>query len=295
MHYVGVVPRRAPGAAPLIAAALPLIAWRSSFAAGNVEREISHRIPRVVDADYEQEQGCCPNHEQRRRVEPGQRQCGGQRQQVSDKRQTRVENPVLQHGLITTGTTRAPGHDCRVDDADKAEQADYQCGVTELLPWRTDDRADQQHGHEVNDVGRSEGGDLLLPAGSRAIGDDRHYHELQPGQRAGRRADDYIKAFPFAEDFVGWHGSKLPDHRNSVQREGQRRNQTTAWKARQTRFEEMPATPFHFGPGLLIKAVAPRQFSVTAYSVAQVVIDIESGYYLLKGDDPVHRQAHTFF
>jgi len=32
-----------------------------------------------------------------------------------------------------------------------------------------------------------------------------------------------------------------------------------------------------------------------AYSVAQVVIDIESGYYLLKGDDPVHRQAHTFF
>ena len=57
----------------------------------------------------------------------------------------------------------------------------------------------------------------------------------------------------------------------------------------------MPATPFHFGPGLLLKAVAPRHFSVTAYSVAQVVIDIESGYYLLKGDDPVHRQAHTFF
>ena len=57
----------------------------------------------------------------------------------------------------------------------------------------------------------------------------------------------------------------------------------------------MPATPFHFGPGLLIKAVAPRHFSVAAYSVAQVVIDIESGYYLLKGDYPVHRQAHTFF
>ena len=56
----------------------------------------------------------------------------------------------------------------------------------------------------------------------------------------------------------------------------------------------MPATPFHFGPGLLIKAVAPSHFSVTAYSVAQVVIDIESGYYLLTGDYPVHRQAHTF-
>ncbi len=57
----------------------------------------------------------------------------------------------------------------------------------------------------------------------------------------------------------------------------------------------MPATPFHFGPGLLVKAVAPHHFSVAAYSVVQVVIDLESGYHLLRGDYPVHRQAHTFF
>ena len=56
----------------------------------------------------------------------------------------------------------------------------------------------------------------------------------------------------------------------------------------------MPATPFHFGPGLLVKAAAPRQFSMAAYSLAQVVIDIESGYYLLQHATPVHRQAHTF-
>ena len=56
----------------------------------------------------------------------------------------------------------------------------------------------------------------------------------------------------------------------------------------------MPATPFHFGPGLLVKAVAPRQFSMAAYSLAQVVIDIESGYYMLRGGTPVHREAHTF-
>lgn len=56
----------------------------------------------------------------------------------------------------------------------------------------------------------------------------------------------------------------------------------------------MPATPFHFGPGLLVKAAAPRHFSMAAYSLAQVVIDIESGYYLLKQATPVHRQAHTF-
>jgi hypothetical protein len=56
----------------------------------------------------------------------------------------------------------------------------------------------------------------------------------------------------------------------------------------------MPATPFHLGPGVLIKAAAPRQFSMAAYSLAQVVIDVESGYYLLRGEYPVHRQAHTF-
>lgn len=57
----------------------------------------------------------------------------------------------------------------------------------------------------------------------------------------------------------------------------------------------MPATPFHLGPGVLIKAVAPRQFSMAAYSVAQIVIDLESGYQLIKKQYPVHRDAHTFF
>jgi hypothetical protein len=56
----------------------------------------------------------------------------------------------------------------------------------------------------------------------------------------------------------------------------------------------MPATPFHLGPGLLIKGVAPRHFSMAAYSLAQIVIDIESGYHMLHNETPVHRQAHTF-
>ncbi|MDQ6690089.1 MAG: hypothetical protein M3Z18_06225 [Gemmatimonadota bacterium] len=56
----------------------------------------------------------------------------------------------------------------------------------------------------------------------------------------------------------------------------------------------MPATPFHFGPGLLIKAAAPHRFSMAAYSLTQVVIDIESGYYLLHKNYPIHREMHTF-
>ena len=56
----------------------------------------------------------------------------------------------------------------------------------------------------------------------------------------------------------------------------------------------MPATPYHFGPGLLIKAAVPRRFSMAAYSLAQVVIDFESGYYMLHKNPPIHRQLHTF-
>ncbi|MGH7488125.1 MAG: hypothetical protein ACREMY_21390 [bacterium] len=56
----------------------------------------------------------------------------------------------------------------------------------------------------------------------------------------------------------------------------------------------MPATPFHLGPGLLVKAAAPQQFSMAAYSLAQVVIDIEPGFFQLRGEYPVHREMHTF-
>jgi len=56
----------------------------------------------------------------------------------------------------------------------------------------------------------------------------------------------------------------------------------------------MPFTPFHFGPGLLFKALAPTRFSLTGYAAAQVVIDVESGYYLLTQQSPVHRTLHTF-
>jgi hypothetical protein len=56
----------------------------------------------------------------------------------------------------------------------------------------------------------------------------------------------------------------------------------------------MPATPFHLGPGVLLKAVAPQQFSMAAYTLAQVAIDVEPAYYILRHQLPVHRDAHTF-
>jgi len=55
----------------------------------------------------------------------------------------------------------------------------------------------------------------------------------------------------------------------------------------------VPITPFHFGPGALIKAAAPKHFSWTIFALANVVIDLEPiGLFLLIGD-PAHPLLHT--
>jgi hypothetical protein len=55
----------------------------------------------------------------------------------------------------------------------------------------------------------------------------------------------------------------------------------------------MPFTPYHFGPGLAVKAVAPRHFSFSVFVFSQVLTDLEPLYYMLSGEAPVHRLFHT--
>ena len=56
----------------------------------------------------------------------------------------------------------------------------------------------------------------------------------------------------------------------------------------------MPFTPLHFGPGALLHAVAPKHVSFLAFCAANIVIDVEPLYYMLSGQFPVHRAAHTY-
>jgi hypothetical protein len=56
----------------------------------------------------------------------------------------------------------------------------------------------------------------------------------------------------------------------------------------------MPITPFHGGVGLLCKPPLGRRFSFTVFVATQVVIDLESGYFLFTQQRPVHRFFHTF-
>jgi len=56
----------------------------------------------------------------------------------------------------------------------------------------------------------------------------------------------------------------------------------------------VPITPFHFGPGAAVHAVAPRHVSFLAFCAANVVIDIEPLYYMVTGQFPLHRFFHTY-
>lgn len=56
----------------------------------------------------------------------------------------------------------------------------------------------------------------------------------------------------------------------------------------------MPVTPFHFGPMLLLKGIAPRWTSLTAFAVSQAAIDAESASNMLLDRWPVHGPLHTF-
>lgn len=56
----------------------------------------------------------------------------------------------------------------------------------------------------------------------------------------------------------------------------------------------MPLTPFHFGPGTLAKAIAPKKFSLRAFILVQIVIDIETAWNIFFGGDRLHTYLHTY-
>ncbi len=56
----------------------------------------------------------------------------------------------------------------------------------------------------------------------------------------------------------------------------------------------MPFTPFHMGPGLAIKALAGDRFSLLAFGVAQVAMDIEPLVGMIRGAPVLHGATHTY-
>ncbi len=56
----------------------------------------------------------------------------------------------------------------------------------------------------------------------------------------------------------------------------------------------MPFTPFHMGPGLAVKAVAGDRFSILAFGIAQVAMDIEPLVGMFRGAPVLHGFTHTY-
>src|SRR5262252_1352298 len=56
----------------------------------------------------------------------------------------------------------------------------------------------------------------------------------------------------------------------------------------------MPLTPYHFGPGAAIHAIAPRRISFLGFCVANVLTDVEPLYHILRGQHPIHGFFHTY-
>lgn len=56
----------------------------------------------------------------------------------------------------------------------------------------------------------------------------------------------------------------------------------------------MPFTPFHMGPGLAIKAVAGRRFSLLTFGIAQVAMDVEPLVGMVRGSPVLHGASHTY-
>jgi hypothetical protein len=56
----------------------------------------------------------------------------------------------------------------------------------------------------------------------------------------------------------------------------------------------MPFTPFHLGPGVMMKARAPRRVSLNVLALTQVLIDLEPLSSLLAGEWHVLRLFHRY-
>jgi len=56
----------------------------------------------------------------------------------------------------------------------------------------------------------------------------------------------------------------------------------------------MPITPFHFGPGFLIKSAFSKCFSFRIFVLTNIIIDLEPIYFILTDQYPVHRFFHTY-
>jgi membrane-bound metal-dependent hydrolase YbcI (DUF457 family) len=56
----------------------------------------------------------------------------------------------------------------------------------------------------------------------------------------------------------------------------------------------LPFTPFHMGPGILVKALLQSSFSLMVFAWSQIVMDIQPLLVLISGQGHLHGFSHTY-
>ncbi|WP_028864029.1 metal-dependent hydrolase [Psychromonas aquimarina] len=56
----------------------------------------------------------------------------------------------------------------------------------------------------------------------------------------------------------------------------------------------MPFTPFHMGPGIVVKSLLQGSFSLMVFGWAQIVMDIQPLLVMLTGEGHLHGFSHTY-
>ncbi len=56
----------------------------------------------------------------------------------------------------------------------------------------------------------------------------------------------------------------------------------------------MPFTPFHMGPGILLKSLLQGSFSLMVFGWAQILMDIQPLLVLISGEGQLHGFSHTY-
>lgn len=56
----------------------------------------------------------------------------------------------------------------------------------------------------------------------------------------------------------------------------------------------MPFTPFHMGPGILIKAVLQGAFSLMLFGWSQILMDIQPLFVMIHGEGQLHGITHSY-
>src|SRR2546421_8026051 len=157
---------------------------------------VGNGIPRVVDADEQEQKRNRSDDEQCRRRIAQETNRRDDKCCVGNERKDRMPQPVFQYRLIVRLTARPPEHDDDVYHPSYTGKAEQQASIPERLPWRAENRSDEERDAKMHDVWRTECPQRPTRPSHPSPHDQGDHHKHQSSQRGSSGADDDVKVLP---------------------------------------------------------------------------------------------------